>query len=68
MALALTILNRIAHILPRYYLVWDADMKATRLYTRAYLERNRLREPMSEADELANIMVDFSPPVKAQAE
>ncbi|MFX1369886.1 MAG: hypothetical protein ACFFAY_14925 [Promethearchaeota archaeon] len=54
--------------MPRYYLVWDADMKATRLYTRAYLERNRLREPMSEADELANIMVDFSPPVKAQAE
>jgi hypothetical protein len=43
-------------------------MKATRLYTRAYLARNKSRGPMSEADELAKIMVNFSPPVKAQAE
>lgn len=40
-------------------------MKATRLYTRAYLTRIKWREKAQGEDDLSKIeVVDFSPPVK----
>ncbi len=40
-------------------------MKATRLYTRAYLTRIKYREVAERVDDLSKIeVVDFSPPVR----
>jgi hypothetical protein len=40
-------------------------MKATRLYTRAYLTRIKYRDEVNRGDDLSKIeVVDFSPPSK----
>jgi hypothetical protein len=41
------------------------EMKAARLYTRAYLTRIRSREEVARMDDLSKIEITFDRPIKA---